>query len=140
MAIQLQKWRNDEGVKLHVFSNGWAEATKRFLARTNHGDLNLLIEDHFDTSLGSLTEEATYTKVLEKLKLPPNAVLFLTKSAEEGRVATKVGLLVVLVLTHRRNIEKLSEADRAAMPRVRSFNEIEFIVDTPEPSQANKSN
>lgn len=36
------------------------------------------------------------------------------------------GLIVVLVLTHRRNIEKLdSEAKR--LPRVRSFNEIEFV-------------
>lgn len=37
VAIQIQKWRCDQEIKLFVFSNGWAEATKRFMSQTNHG-------------------------------------------------------------------------------------------------------
>lgn len=128
VAIQIQKWRCDQEIKLFVFSNGWAEATKRFLSRTNHGDMNLLIDDHFDTTTGSLTDPATFAKVLdhEKVKEQPQDVLFLTKSPEEARAAIAAGLIVVMVLTHRRNIEKLDTEGRR-LPRVRSFNEIEFV-------------
>ena len=125
VAIQIQKWRCEQNIKLYVFSNGWSEATKRFLSRTNHGDLNLLINGHFDTSLGSLSDPTTYTRLLEKINEQPNMVLFLTKSAEEGRAAIQAGLYVVLCLTHRRNIEKL-DSEGKKMARVRSFNEIEF--------------
>ena len=126
VAIQIQKWRCDQDIKLFVFSNGWAEATKRFLSRTNHGDMNLLIEDHFDTTLGPLTTQATFVKVSEKVQLPAQDLLFLTKSADEACAAQNAGLIVVLVLTHRRNIEKL-DGEARRIPRVRSFNELEFV-------------
>jgi len=126
VAIQMQKWRNQLGIKQYVFSNGWAEATKRFLTCTNHGDLNLLLDGYYDTSFGSLTDAATFDKVIAQIKEPHNQVLFLTKSSDEGRAAFQAGLIVVLVLTHRRNIEKLDEEARR-MPLVRSFNEIEFV-------------
>lgn len=125
VAIQIQKWRCDQDIKLYVFSNGWAEATRRFLTKTNHGDLNLLIDDYFDTSLGQLSDANTFTKVLNKINEKSENVVFLTKSPDEGRAAQSIGLTVVLVLTHRRNIERLDEEARR-MPRVRSFNEIEF--------------
>lgn len=125
VAVQIQKWRCDQNIKLFVFSNGWAEATKRFLSKTNHGDLNLLIDEHFDTSLGQLSDPETFKKVLSKIKEKPEDVVFLTKSADEARASAKVNLTTVLVLTHRRNIEKL-DSDGKKMPRVRSFNELEF--------------
>ncbi|KAJ6221760.1 hypothetical protein RDWZM_000305 [Blomia tropicalis] len=128
VAIQIQKWRTEDNIKLFVFSNGWAEATKRFLSRTTHGDLNLLIDGHFDTSLGSLNDANTFTQVLKKINEPAQEVLFLTKNADEGRAANQAGLIVVLVLTHRRNIDKLDSIAKR-MPRVRSFNEIEFVVE-----------
>ncbi|KAI2810444.1 hypothetical protein RDWZM_002579 [Blomia tropicalis] len=126
VAIQLQHWRSDQGIKLFVVSNGWSEATKRFLQKTSHGDMNLLIENHFDTRIGKLNEPDTYRKILEKIKEEANEVLFLTKDGSEGNAALNAGLNVVLVLTHRRNIEKLNE-DEKKIPRVRSFNEIDFV-------------
>lgn len=126
VAIQIQKWRCDLEIKLVVLSNGWAEATKRFLSRTNHGDMNLLIDEHLDTTLGQLTAAETFSKVLEKVQLPAAEVLFLTKNADEAKAAIAAGLIVVMVLTHRRNIEKL-DAEAKRLPRVRSFNEIEFV-------------
>ena len=125
VASKLRKWRHGDKVRLFVVSNGWSEATKRFLMRTNHGDLNALIEDHFDTELGELTEPATFQKALDVIKEPPESVLFLTKSASEARAALNAGLSAILVMTHRRNIEKLDE-DGKKIPRVRSFNDIEF--------------
>lgn len=125
VAVQIQKWRSDLNIKLYVVSNGWAEATKCFLSKTNHGDMNLMIEKHFDTSIGPLNDSATFQKLVEQIGEQANDILFLTKSAEEANVAKSVGIAVCLCLTHRRNIEKLDESGRA-LPRVRSFNEIEF--------------
>lgn len=125
VAIQIQKWRCDQEIKLYVLSNGWAEASKRFLTKTNHGDLNLLIDGYFDSSLGPLNEPATFETLLNRIQEKPENVILLTKSSEQGQAAQQLGLTVVLVLTHRRNIEKLDEKGRQ-MPRVRSFNELEF--------------
>lgn len=125
VAVQIQKWRSDLGIKLYVVSNGWSEATKCFLSKTNHGDMNLMIEKHFDTSIGPLTDAATFQKLVEEIGEPAGEVLFLTKSADEANLAKSVGIAICLCLTHRRNIEKLDEAGRA-LPRVRSFNELEF--------------
>lgn len=123
---QLKKWHDEKGTKLYVVSNGWADATKRFLTKTNHGNLEVLIEGHFDTTLGSLNDPSTYDKVLELIKVPAENVLFLTKCAEEGRAALQAGLNSILVLTHRRNIEKLDEESKK-LPRVRSFNDLVFV-------------
>lgn len=129
VAIQVKKWK-DEQVKIYVLSNGWAEATKKFLSKTNHGDLSPMLDGLYDAkSEGPLTDKETYTKLIGKLGLAAGDVLLLTKAADQAKAAKEAGLAILLVLTHRKNIEKLSEEEKK-MPRVRSFNEIEFC--TPE--------
>jgi len=126
VVSKLKKWSTELHIKLYVLSNGWSEATKRFMAMTNHGDLSVLIEDYFDTELGELNEPATYTKALAVIKEPAESVLFLTKNAGEARAAMTAGLNAILVLTHRRNIEKLDEEGKK-IPRIRSFNELAIV-------------
>ena len=48
-------------------------------------------------------------KVIEKNKEPAGSVLLLTKDAAEAKAALANGMSAILVLTHRRNIEKLDE-------------------------------
>ena len=100
VAVHIQKWHLTLNIKLFIMSNGWAEATKRFMQKTSHGDLAMLIEDQFDTSLGSLTNAETFKKMIAKVKEDPKDVVFLTKSPEEGKAAKSAGLNVILVLTH----------------------------------------
>lgn len=126
VAVTIQKWRCDLGIKLYILSNGWTEATKKFMSKTSHGDLNLLIEEHFDSDLGPLTTPATYGKVLEKVALAPTDVVFLTKSPEEGKAAKDGGLNVILVLTHRQSVDQALTLCKE-IPIARTFTEIEFI-------------
>lgn len=126
VAVSIQKWHCDLGIKLYVLSNGWSEATKKFMSKTSHGDLNLLIDGHYDTSIGSLTDPETYKKVTDKIKEKPDDVVFLTKSADEAKAAKKSGLNVVLVLTHRRNVDAVVDSCKD-IPIARTFTEIEFI-------------
>lgn len=123
-ASQLHKW-HERGIKLCVLSNGWSRASQLFLSNTVHGNLAQLIAHHFDTELGPLDSADTYRKVLQQVQLPPTDVLFLTKDAKEGQAASQAGLSVILVITHRRTIEKLNE-DQAKMARVRSFSDLDF--------------
>ena len=128
VAIQVKKWK-DLDIKIYVLSNSWYEMTKKSFSNTTQGDLNLMIDGHFDTSLGALNEKDTYNKLIEKIGFPKEEILFLTKSGEEGRTAKEAGLPVVLVMTHRKDIEKLNEEEKQ-MQRIRTFNELEFDSQT----------
>ncbi len=94
-------------MKLYVLSNCWKEAAKVYLAKTSHGDMNLLIADHFDAGdFGPLNQSATYGKLVKAIKVDPVDVLFVTHSGAEGFAAKKAGLSVILIATHRRDVYK----------------------------------
>lgn len=126
VAVQMQKWKNDYNINLFVLSNGWAEATKRFMSNTSHGDLNMIIDGHFDTSLGKLNDSGTYKKAAGKIGAPADQILFLTKNMDEGVAAKNAGLAVIFVFTHRRNVEMAMEQHKD-IPVARTFTEIEFV-------------
>lgn len=111
-------------IRLFAVSKCCPEATKRFLTATNHGDLNLLIEGHFGTDAGPLTEKGTFEKILTSIKQLPEDVLFLTKSREEYMTA-KSAKLTAVQLMYRRQAEKV-EDDNVPVVRVRTLNELQF--------------
>lgn len=96
------------------------------MSKTSHGDLGILIDGQFDTSLGSLKEAATYRKLIEAIKEDPKEVTFLTKSPSEGKAAKAAGLNVVLVITHTPTAEAASQSSKD-IPIARSFTQVEFI-------------
>lgn len=122
----MKKWRCDYEIPLFVLSHGWTEANRVFLSRTNQGDMSLLIDDYFDSSLGMLTDSNTYQLVLNKIKQKPNDVLFLTKSLPAFKAAKSIGIHPVLVITYRNMMETLSPDERESMSIVHTMNEIEF--------------
>lgn len=124
--MHIQKWKTELQLKLYILSNGWTEATKKFMSKTSHGDLGALIDGHFDTSLGPLKETGTYRKLIESIKEDPKEITFLTKSAAEGKAAKEAGLNVILVLTHTSTVEAVSQSCKD-IPIARSFTQVEFI-------------
>ena len=127
VAIQIQKWRLSQDIQLYVLSNGWSYATRKFLEKTSQGNLSILINDCFDTELGPLNSATTFQKLLNIIKVPSQELVFLTKSADEAKAAIEVGIIVVMVLTHRKDVEAIQENVKDQIPHVRTFNEIEFI-------------
>lgn len=126
VALQMKKWKMEEGIKLYTFSNMWVDAQKVVLTHTNHGDLGSLISGYYDTStIGSPRETSSYSKLVEKIGVPAEDIVFLTKSTEAERAASPSGIVVVLVLTHRHNVAAL-EQEAGGAKYVRSFHEIEF--------------
>ena len=113
------------GIKVYVVSNGWKGVTKKFLSYTTQGNLNLLLEGHFDKREGALDNKDTYTKIAGKISQPVDQCLFLTKSGAEGLAAKSAGMPAVLVMVQRKNIDKLTEEEKT-LPLIRTFNELEF--------------
>ncbi len=151
MAVHIQKWATELKLKLYILSNGsvyfvskvglfrsclpsfyhfnlfrWAEATKKFMQKTSHGDLSALIAEQFDTTLGQLTSPETFKKLIAKTKDDPANTVFLTKSADEAKAAKAAGLQVVLVLTHSDKVDAVADKVKD-IPIARSFTQIEFV-------------
>nr|XP_027200698.1 uncharacterized protein LOC113794764 [Dermatophagoides pteronyssinus] len=127
VAVTMQKWKNSQNIRLYVLSNGWKEASKKFMSDTSHGDLNLIIDQHFDNSMGSLENPETFVKVADAIQeKPSDDLLFLTKSPLEGKAAQMAGFNVVLVLTRTRSVDEAMEICQD-IPIARSFTDIEFL-------------
>ncbi len=88
-------------------------------------DLNLLIDNHFDTSFGPLTDKENNQKIFAKIGEQPESVIFIRKSAEDAKAAKETRITTILVVNHCRNIQNLDESDKQ-ITRIRSFNELEF--------------
>lgn len=125
VAMQLKQWHS-MNIKLCVMSNGWSEATRRFLSKTNQGDLTELIEEYFDTEIGPMEEAETFTQVIQIVGQPPEKILFLSKCLESVKAAMSVGISSLLMVTHRKNTDPNLEAD---IPSIRTFYDIEFIIE-----------
>jgi len=128
VAVHIQKWCSAK-IKLYIVSNGWAEATKRFMSKTSHGDLTALIADEFDPTIGPLTSAGTFKKILDKIKEKPEEVIFLTKVPAEGKAAKEAGMGVILVITHNKGVDTAKEEviGEQEIPIARSFTQIEFF-------------
>lgn len=120
---KIRQWFS-EGTKFYVFSNTWIDAQKALLRNTDHGDLTNLISGHYDNDFGMITESESWKRLCNDIREQAQDVLFLTKSAVEGRAAAEAGVSVVLVLTHRHNVKAIPHEDRQRFPYVRTLNEL----------------
>ena len=126
VALQIQKWRTQSKILLYALSNGYSEANRRFLEKTNQGNLATLIQGYYDTTIGELTNSCTYNKVLNSISEKSSDVLFLTHSPDEARAAMIAGIKAIIVATHRTDME-FALASGVNTPIIRSFNELDFI-------------
>jgi methionine salvage enolase-phosphatase E1 len=72
-----------------------------------------------------LTDKESSQKILAKIGEQPEGVIFITKSAEEPKASKETRITTILVVTNRRNIEKLDESQKQ-ITRIRLLNELEF--------------
>ena len=121
----MKRWRCDYEIKLYAVSHGWAEANKIFLSRTNQGDMTLLIDGYFDTKNGLWKEPNSFRKVLDQLQVPPNNVVLFTKNGAVARAGSSIGIVPILVTTHKKCFDALSEEEKK-MAIIRTMNEVEF--------------
>lgn len=88
--------------------------------------MTALFSGQYDTKIGNLRQADTYKKLLAEIRQEAKDVLFFTKAPLKARAAAEAGITSILVLTHCRNVERLSPEDKRDFQHIRTFLEVEF--------------
>lgn len=87
----LQQWR-DAGKDLRIYSSGSVQAQHLFFAHTVVGNLLSLFSGHYDTTIGSKKEGASYEKIARDWGIAPAEILFVSDVVAELDAASASGL------------------------------------------------
>ncbi|KAH1007817.1 hypothetical protein HUJ04_005010 [Dendroctonus ponderosae] len=109
--------------KVAVYSTGSVESQKQLFTKSIEGDLSQYISNYFDLSVGPKSESESYKKIVEKLAVKPEEIVFITDLIEEAKAAKSAGLSTALV--DREGNPKLPEESKE-FTVISSFKEITF--------------
>jgi enolase-phosphatase E1 len=98
------------GARVGIYSSGSVLAQRLLFAHSTAGDLTPLIQKHFDTSMGSKMEAASYRRIAEAIPATPASVLFISDVAKELDAANAAGLQTLLCV--RPAIEQAADSGR----------------------------
>jgi enolase-phosphatase E1 len=93
-AENLKAWKA-QGLDLYVYSSGSVQAQKLLFAHSEYGDLTPLFSGYFDTQIGGKQDPASYIKIAQQLRLPPEQILFLSDSKAELDAAQAAGFATI---------------------------------------------
>ena len=117
----LERWRR-AGLKISIFSSGSSLAQKLLFAHTASGDLSGLIDNYFDTKVGSKTDAASYHRIASALLLPAQNVLFISDVVQELDAAGAAGMRTLLCVRPGNQPQPCAERYRT----IRDFDELPF--------------
>jgi enolase-phosphatase E1 len=116
------------GLDVRVYSSGSVEAQQLFFGHTVAGNLLPFFRGHYDTTLGSKKEPASYRKIAQQFGLAPHDVLFLSDAMAELDAAREAGLATALVV---RPGNPPATASQPPHPVIESFAQIEVASKAP---------
>ena len=91
----LRRWRK-LGMRTAIFSSGSVLAQKLLFAHTDTGDHSDLIDEYFDTEVGSKASSASYGEIASRLHLLPTEVIFVSDVTAELAAARDAGMSTLL--------------------------------------------
>ena len=108
------------GLRTAIFSSGSVFAQKLLFAHTETGDHSDLIDEYFDTGVGSKVSSSSYGEIARRLQLLPTEVTFVSDVTNELAAARDAGMSTLLCL--RPGNQPQSKADQFQV--IHSFSEI----------------
>lgn len=84
------------GIKIGVFSSGSVLAQKLLFAHTETGDHSDLIDEHFDTEVGSKVSSTSYQEIARRLERSPSGITFVSDVTNELKAAREAGMATLL--------------------------------------------
>jgi enolase-phosphatase E1 len=96
-AAGLRRWRG-AGLSLYVYSSGSVGAQRVLFANSVHGDLLPLFSGHFDTTVGSKRQAASYRVIADVIGIAVEDVVFLSDVDAELDAARTAGMQTVRLL------------------------------------------
>jgi enolase-phosphatase E1 len=86
------------GMRIAIFSSGSVLAQKLLFAHTDTGDHSDLIDQYFDTAVGSKVSSSSYREIARRLELLPEEIIFVSDVTNELAAACDAGMLTLLCL------------------------------------------
>ncbi len=114
----LERWAA-RGVSAGIFSSGSVLAQKLLFGNSTAGDLTPLLRWHFDTEVGAKVDAASYGRIIEALRVPPQQVLFVSDLIRELDAARGASLRTALCVR-----APASPPDSTGHPMIRGFDEV----------------
>lgn len=115
----IESWRS-AGLDVQIYSSGSVQAQKLFFGHTERGDLLPLLSGHYDTTVGSKKEAASYLKIAVQMRQQPIQVLFLSDIVAELDAAAEAGMRTGHVVRSGNSVDEAGTAH----PRISTFAEI----------------
>lgn len=86
------------GMSIAIFSSGSVLAQKLLFAYTDTGDHTELIDQYFDTGVGSKVSVSSYQEIARELQLRPTQVIFVSDVTNELAAARDAGMRTLFCL------------------------------------------
>jgi len=109
-----------QGTLIAIFSSGSVLAQQLLFAHTDTGDHSDLIDQYFDTAVGSKVNPASYGEIARRLELPANEVVFVSDVANELKAAREADMQTLLCVRPGNQPQSASEQFRV----IHGFSEI----------------
>jgi enolase-phosphatase E1 len=110
----------DEGLSISIFSSGSVLAQKLLFAHTQTGNHTDLIDQFFDTAVGSKIDPGSYGEIARRLELRAEQIVFISDVAKELQAAQKSRMGTLLCVRPGNPTQPASEQFQT----VRNFSEI----------------
>jgi enolase-phosphatase E1 len=91
----LQYWQQ-QGLPVRIYSSGSIAAQKLFFGHTLFGNLLNYFTGHYDTTIGSKSESASYLAIAKDWGIQPELLLFVSDLSREVMAAQAAGLQTAL--------------------------------------------
>ena len=108
------------GARIGIYSSGSVLAQQLLFAHSTAGDLTPFLRWHFDTSVGSKMEAASYQRIAGAIPATTSAILFISDVAGELAAAAAAGLQTLLCV--RPSGIRSPGSDRFAI--IRTFDDV----------------
>ena len=83
-------------MRIAIFSSGSVLAQKLLFEHTDTGDHTDLVDQYFDTAVGSKVSSASYSEIARRLELLPTEVIFVSDVTDELKAARETGMQTLL--------------------------------------------
>jgi enolase-phosphatase E1 len=116
----LKRW-NAAGKDVRIYSSGSIQAQKLFFGHTIQGNLLANFRGHYDTTIGSKRESASYVRIAAAMQYPAETILFVSDIVAELDAARSAGMQTRLAMRPGNAIQPAGHTHAA----IHSFAEIE---------------
>jgi enolase-phosphatase E1 len=119
VPVALERWIAS-GARAGIYSSGSVLAQRLLFAYSTAGDLTSLLKWHFDTSVGSKMDSASYQRIAAAIPASPASILFISDVGKELDAAHAAGLQTLLCV--RPEVERPADSGRYRV--IRTFDEV----------------